>query len=228
MSAMLDVRGLCSSIGDAPKLEDIALTLHAGELVVVLGANGAGKSSLLNVLAGRYRCSAGEIHLQDQRIDTAPMRKIVAAGMALAPQDYPIFASMTVADNLGLSAHAADANLFALFPNLANKKDQLAGRLSGGERQMLSMAQALLTRPRVLLLDEPSSGLAPMVTQQVFQVVRRLVEQGMSVLMVEQNAKAALALAQRAYVLEHGRVVLEGAAADIAANDHVRKAYLGL
>ena len=227
-TTLFAVRNLSSSIADAPKLHDISLAVGRGELVVVLGANGAGKSSLLGVLANQYPASRGEVLLENQSLLGLPVHKVVAAGLVMAPQNHPIFESLTVSDNLSLGRRRPDAKLFELFPNLEAKRTQLAGRLSGGERQMLSMAQALMTEPKLLLLDEPSSGLAPKVTQQVFRAVKSLVAQGMSVLMVEQNAKAALTIADRAYVMEHGRVVLEGRASDIAANDHVRQAYLGL
>ena len=157
-----------------------------------------------------------------------PSHRVAKGGLALAPQDHPVFESLTVMECLTLQSGDGVDEIFNLFPNLAAKRTQRAGRLSGGERQMLSMAQSLMLKPKVCLLDEPSSGLAPMIVHEVFEAIRKLVAKGLTVLMVEQNATAALRLAHRAYVMEHGRITLEGSASEVAANDHVRKAYLGL
>lgn len=225
---MLSVQSVSSHLGGGLKLADVSLAVARGQLVSILGANGAGKSTLLGVISGQFAPSAGRIVIDGQDITGQPAHRVVRAGIALAPQNHPIFDSMTVEENLALGEAEAGAEIYDMFPNLRVKRSQRAGRLSGGERQMLSMAQALLTRPKLCMLDEPSSGLAPLIVHQVFEAIRRLVDAGTTVLMVEQNARAALDLADFAYVMEQGRVVLSGAARDISTNDHVRRAYLGL
>lgn len=224
----LSVKDVSSRYGGGLKLSGITLKVRAGELVAILGANGAGKSTLLGVIAGLFRPSSGTIMLGRRDITGMPAHRVVKEGIALVPQNHPIFESMTVAENLAIGSAPAGDETFSLFPNLAAKRKQRAGTLSGGERQMLSMAQAFLTRPKVYLLDEPSSGLAPRIVREVFDAVRRLVGAGLTVLMVEQNARVALELADRAYVMEQGRIALEGNSRDISSNDHVRRAYLGL
>lgn len=225
---VLSVRNVSSRYRGGLKLSGITLDVRAGELVSILGANGAGKSTLLGVIAGLFRPASGTIMLGSHDITGMPAHRVVKAGIALVPQNHPIFESMTVAENLAIGTVEAGEETFSIFPNLAVKRNQRAGMLSGGERQMLSMAQAFLTKPKIYLLDEPSSGLAPRIVRQIFDVVRQLVGAGLTVLMVEQNARAALELADRAYVMEQGRIALEGDARDISANDHVRRAYLGL
>lgn len=225
---LLAVKNVSTRIGGGLKLDDVSLEVRRGELVCILGANGAGKTSLLGAIAGLWRPTSGSILLEGKPISGLSPHRVVQAGIALAPQNHPIFDSLTVDENLGLGRKQPDATLFRLFPNLASKRRQRAGRLSGGERQMLSMAQVLMTEPKLCLLDEPSSGLAPLIFHQVFAAVRELADSGLTVLMVEQNASAALRLADRAYVMEHGRLTLEGPAKEIADNGHVRRAYLGL
>jgi branched-chain amino acid transport system ATP-binding protein len=226
--AMLSVQSVSSRFGGGLKLNDVSLTVARGQLVSILGANGAGKSTLLGVISGQYAPSTGRVVIDGQDITGQPAYRVVRAGIALAPQNHPIFDSLSVDENLALGVTPADAAIFEMFPNLQAKRGQRAGRLSGGERQMLSMAQALLTKPKLCMFDEPSSGLAPLIVHQVFTAIRRLADSGTTVLMVEQNARAALELADHAYVMEQGRIVLEGPARQISANDHVRRAYLGL
>jgi branched-chain amino acid transport system ATP-binding protein len=228
MSTILSVENISSRFGGGLKLSCVSLDVKKGEFVSILGANGAGKSTLLGVISGLFGPTSGRIMLCEENITGRPPHRVVKAGVALAPQNHPIFETMTVYENLAVGGTAPGAEIFDLFPNLAEKRTQSAGRLSGGERQMLSMAQALLTKPKICLFDEPSSGLAPKIVQQVFTTIRRLVDNGLTVLMVEQNAKTALEISDRAYVMEQGRIVLEGASRDIAVNDHVRRAYLGL
>jgi branched-chain amino acid transport system ATP-binding protein len=225
---MLTVQSVSSHFGGGLKLNDVSLTVARGQLVSILGANGAGKSTLLGVISGQFAPSKGRVVIDGRDITGHPAHRVVRAGIALAPQNHPIFDSLSVDENLALGVTQADAAIFEMFPNLRAKRGQRAGRLSGGERQMLSMAQALLTRPKLCMFDEPSSGLAPLIVHQVFNAIRRLADNGTTVLMVEQNARAALELADHAYVMEQGRVVLEGPARQISANDHVRRAYLGL
>jgi branched-chain amino acid transport system ATP-binding protein len=226
--ALLSVQSVSSRFGGGLKLNDVSLTVARGQLVSILGANGASKSTLLGVISGQYVPSTGRVVIDGQDITGQPAHRVVRAGIALAPQNHPIFDSLSVDENLALGVTPADAAIFAMFPNLQAKRGQRAGRLSGGERQMLSMAQALLTKPKLCMFDEPSSGLAPLIVHQVFTAIRRLADSGTTVLMVEQNARAALELADHAYVMEQGRIVLEGPARQISANDHVRRAYLGL
>jgi branched-chain amino acid transport system ATP-binding protein len=228
MATVLSVKDLSTRHGGGLKLAGVSLEVAEGELVCILGANGAGKTSLLNTIAGVHRPMLGAIEFLGRDIGGVPAHRVAQRGLVLAPQNHPVFESLTVLECLTMQAARGLDEIFALFPNLAAKRRQRAGRLSGGERQMLSMAQSLMLRPTLCLLDEPSSGLAPMIVHEVFAAIRKLVAQGLTVLMVEQNATAALKLAHRAYVMEHGRITLEGDAASVAADDHVRKAYLGL
>lgn len=225
---ILAVRNLASRLGGGLKLVDVSLEVRRGEMVAIFGANGAGKSTLLGLIAGLFAPSSGSILLQGRDITGMPAHRIVRQGIALAPQNYPIFESLTVEENLSIGATVADELIFSIFLHLAARRTARAGQLSGGERQMLSMAQAMLTRPKVFLLDEPSSGLAPKIVHQVFETTKRLVSAGATVLMVEQNARAALTMSDRVYVMERGRIVLEGPSDKISADHHVRRAYLGL
>jgi branched-chain amino acid transport system ATP-binding protein len=225
---MLSVEAVSSRFGGGLKLANVSLSVARGQLVSILGANGAGKSTLLGVISGQFSPSTGRVVIDGQDVTDRPAHQVVKAGIALAPQNHPIFESMTVDENLALGAVEAGTEIFEIFPNLRQKRNQRAGRLSGGERQMLSMVQALLTQPKLCMFDEPSSGLAPLIVHQVFLAIRRLADSGTTVLMVEQNARAALDLADHAYVMERGRIVLEGPASEISADDRVRRAYLGL
>jgi branched-chain amino acid transport system ATP-binding protein len=225
---MLSVQAVSSSFNGALKLSELSLTVERGQLVSILGANGAGKSTLLGIISGEFTPSAGRVVVDGEDVTGRPAHRVLQAGIALAPQNHPIFESMTVEDNLSLGRARAGDAMYDMFPNLRLKRAQRAGRLSGGERQMLSMAQVLLTKPKLCMFDEPSSGLAPLIVQQVFAAIRRLVDGGTTVLMVEQNARAALAMADYAYVMEQGRITLHGRASEISADDHVRRAYLGL
>jgi branched-chain amino acid transport system ATP-binding protein len=225
---MLSVQSVSSNFKGALKLSEVSLTVERGQLVSILGANGAGKSTLLGVIAGEFAPSAGRVLIDGEDVSGWPAHRVLKAGIALAPQNHPIFESMTVEENLALGPARAGDEIYDMFPNLRTKRAQRAGRLSGGERQMLSMAQALLAKPKLCMFDEPSSGLAPLIVHQVFEAIRRLADGGTTVLMVEQNARAALAMADYAYVMEQGRIALRGRAREISADDHVRRAYLGL
>jgi branched-chain amino acid transport system ATP-binding protein len=224
----LSVRNLTSRVGQGIKLFDVSLEVREKELVAILGANGAGKSTLLNVIAGRFKPTSGSVRLGERDITGMRAHEVVKNGLVLAPQNHPIFESLTVDENLGIGSIRLDPGIFDAFPNLKQKRHLRAGLLSGGERQMLSMAQALLTKPKVYLLDEPSSGLAPKIVHLVFEATKQLVKAGSTVLMVEQNARAALVMSDRVYVMERGRIVLEGASSELSENDHIRRAYLGL
>lgn len=210
------------------------LEVAPGEVVALLGANGAGKTTTLRAVSGLVRAAAGEVRLGDQRLDRLAPHEVVAAGVAHVPEGRRVFGSMSVRDNLEVGGYTRPAQLqpaldrvLDLLPVLAARRDQLAGTLSGGEQQLLALGRALMSAPRVLLLDEPSTGLAPRAVDAVLQVVSGLAADGVAVLLVEQDAELALGLAARAYVLETGRVVASGAAADLREDVAVREAYLG-
>jgi branched-chain amino acid transport system ATP-binding protein len=233
--SLLEVRDLVTAYGSVKALHGISFRVDEGEIVALLGANGAGKTTALRTISGLLRPRSGEVRFADERIDTRPAHEIVRLGLTHVPEGRWIFTLMTVDENLRLGAYAkthlprdALERVFMLFPRLAERRGQLAGTLSGGEQQMLAMARALMTRPRLLLLDEPSMGLAPVLVRAIFQTVARINREGTTVLLVEQNANAALRLAQRAYVLENGRIALEGLGTELAKNEAVRRAYLGV
>jgi branched-chain amino acid transport system ATP-binding protein len=238
VSALLEVAGLCVAYGRIEAVRGIDLRVEQGELVGVIGSNGAGKTSLMRALAGVVRPAAGRILFAGADITGAPSHRIVAAGFALVPEGRQVFADQTVQDNLLLGAYhrigrdragveADFARVFDLFPRLAERRNQLAGTLSGGEQQMLAIARGLLARPRLLAIDELSLGLAPRVLDQLFPVLTALNRDGLSILLVEQLASHALALTMRTYVMEQGRVLLEGRSADLARDPRVLTAYLG-
>jgi branched-chain amino acid transport system ATP-binding protein len=222
--------------GKRRALDEVSLTVGAGEIVTLLGANGSGKSTTLRTISGLVRPSAGRVVLDGRDITRAAPDAIVTAGVGHVPEGREIFPEFTVHENLLVGGHTAPRaaiveateRAFTLFPVLGQRARQLAGTLSGGEQQMLAIARALMIRPRLLLLDEPSLGLSPRLTREIFGVIARLNREGATILLVEQNARRALALASRAYVLETGRVVVSGAARDLAADPRIRAAYLGL
>ncbi len=233
---MLSVRSLQLGYGAIVAVRGIDLDVGTGELVTVIGANGAGKTTSLNGIAGALPVRAGSIVFDGEDITRLPVHERVRRGMSLVPEGRGIFARLTVAENLDMGAYlrrdaaGVRADLersYALFPRLAERRRQLAGTLSGGEQQMLAIARALMGRPRLLLLDEPSMGLAPLVTRLIFDTIRSISAERVSILLIEQNARAALELAARAYVLESGRVTLAGPSAAILSSDGVRRAYLG-
>ncbi|MDR1249895.1 MAG: ABC transporter ATP-binding protein [Treponema sp.] len=233
--ALLSVRDLWVSYGSAPALRGMSLELRRGEIVALAGSNGAGKTTLLETIIGVRKPSSGAVVFDGVDITGSPADRNVRRGITLAPEGRGVFASMTVMDNLLLGAHhdlkAADQKLafvFRVFPVLAERKKQLAGALSGGERQMLALARALMSSPRLILVDEPSIGLAPIMVKVIFDILVALNREGYSILLAEQNARRALQCAHRAYVLENGRVVREGRAADLLLDPAVREAYLGV
>jgi branched-chain amino acid transport system ATP-binding protein len=234
--AMLEVRDVHAYYGNIHALKGVSLTVDAGEIVTLLGANGAGKSTTLNTICGLLKPRSGEILLEWQAIHTLPAHEIVGLGVAQSPEGRRIFARLTVQENLEMGAFLRDdrpgirqdmEHVFSLFPRLKERRKQLGGTLSGGEQQMLAMGRALMAHPRLLLLDEPSMGLAPLLVEEIFRVVQHLNAEGTTILLVEQNALMALSVAHRGYVLETGRVVLEGTAAELRENPEVRRAYLG-
>ena len=234
---LLEVAGLSSAYGPVRAIHQADLTVQAGELVAMVGGNGAGKTTLLHTLSGLHPASGGAIHFAGQDITRWSPHRIVAAGICQVPEGRQVFAPLSVEDNLKLGAYRQrrDAawvrqtmdHVYALFPILAERRQQLAGSLSGGQQQMLAIGRALLGRPRLLLLDEPSMGLAPLLVEEIFRVIVELNAQGVAILLVEQNARAALAIAQRGYILETGRISKTAPAADLLADDAVRRAYLG-
>jgi branched-chain amino acid transport system ATP-binding protein len=233
---MLDVAALTSRYGRIPALAGISLGVRRGELVALVGANGAGKTTLLRVLSGVLPASGGSVRFDGADITRMPARRRVQLGIVQVPEGRQVFAAMTVDDNLRLGAfvrprHEIAQGLertYALFPALASMRRQAAGTLSGGQQQMLAIGRALMGRPRLLLLDEPSMGLAPRLVAQIFGVIRALKEAATTILLVDQNAQAALAVADHAYVMETGRIALEGRGDALLANERVRQAYLGL
>jgi branched-chain amino acid transport system ATP-binding protein len=233
---MLAVRAMAIGYGSIVAVRGVDLDVGASELVAVIGANGAGKTTSLRGIVGALPVRGGSIRFEGEDITRLPVHERVRRGMSLVPEGRGIFARLTVAENLDMGAYlrrdaagvrADIERSYALFPRLGERRSQLAGTLSGGEQQMLAIARALMARPRLLLLDEPSMGLAPLVTQRIFDTIRAISAERVSILLVEQNARAALELAGRAYVMEAGRVVLAGAAQDLLASDGVRQAYLG-
>ncbi|MDQ4070591.1 MAG: ABC transporter ATP-binding protein [Actinomycetota bacterium] len=235
MAALLEVRDLRVAYGQIEAVQGIGFEVDAGRVVALIGSNGAGKTTTLRTLSGLQRAKAGEIRFDGERIDRLPAHEIVARGVAHAPEGRRLFGRMTVRENLDLGAYrrsdgeveADVAMVYDLFPILAERRGQAAGTLSGGEQQMLAIGRALMSRPRLLMLDEPSMGLSPLVMGTIFATLGELKERGTTLLLVEQNAQAALALADQGHVLETGRIVLSGTAADLLRDEGVRKAYLG-
>ena len=234
--ALLELRDVHTYYGNIHALKGISLTVDDGEIVTLIGANGAGKSTTLKTVSGLLRPRQGEILFDGQRIDGTPPHGIVAKGICQAPEGRRIFPRMTVRENLEMGAyHRNDRDgirrdmdrVFELFPRLQERIKQEAGTMSGGEQQMLAIGRALMSSPKLLLLDEPSMGLAPVLVERIFDIIKEINQQGTTILLVEQNARKALQVADRAYVLETGRVVLTGPAAALAANPDVERAYLG-
>jgi branched-chain amino acid transport system ATP-binding protein len=232
---MLQVRGLKVSYGDLPALWDVAFEVRAGELVAMIGPNGAGKTTTLKAVLGLVRCQAGEITFQERLIHHQPPHRRVRLGLALVPEGRHVFPYMTVQENLELGASRARGEgvqalerSYALFPILAERRQQLAGTLSGGQQQMLAIGRALMSSPRLLMLDEPSLGLAPLVVDHLYEKIHELKAVGLTILLVEQQVYGALELADRAYVLETGRMVREGRGADLLADDYIQRTYLAL
>ena len=232
---MLDVKDINVYYGAIHAVRSVNLTVNAGEIVSIIGANGAGKSTILKTLVGLLRSKTGDIVFEGQSIAKLSPAGIVQQGIALVPEGRRVFPRMSVEDNLLLGAYARkdkevsrDINrIYEMFPRLAERKKQNAGTLSGGEQQMLATGRGMMSRPRLLLLDEPSMGLAPLLVHQIFETILDINEQGTTILLVEQNAHMALSIADRGYVLETGEVVLTGEAEELIDNDEVRCAYLG-
>ena len=234
---LLSVEELSARYGPVEVLHQVSLQIKTGELVAIVGANGAGKTTLLRSLSGLHRCQAGKIIFDNTNITTMPAHSIVHAGMCHAPEGRQVFAPLSVDDNLRLGAYTLRKEsewvesemerIYSLFPILKEKHQQEAGTLSGGQQQMLAIGRALLGRPKLLLLDEPSMGLAPLLVEDIFRIIQELNTKGVTILLVEQNARMALAVADRGYVLETGRMITTAPAKELLNDEAVRKAYLG-
>ena len=231
---MLTVNDINVYYGNIHALKGISLEVHEDEIVALIGANGAGKSTTLKTISGLMHSKTGSITLMKEDITHAEAHKLVSKGLAHVPEGRRIFLHMTVLENLEMGAYTQPgyvkegiADVFERFPRLKHRKNQIAGTLSGGEQQMLAMGRALMSKPKLLMLDEPSMGLAPMLVQQIFDIIKELHDAGTTILLVEQNAEMALKIADRAYVLESGRITLSGTGAELAQSDSVKKAYLG-
>lgn len=236
MAAMLEMKDVNVFYGNIHAIKDVNLSVNQGEIVTLIGANGAGKSTTLRTISGLLKPKSGEIFFEGQPIGGQPVQNIVKAGISQVPEGRRIFANMTVLENLELGAYtrsdkdgiAADMEVvFGRFPRLKERLQQEAGTLSGGEQQMLAMGRALMSRPKLLLLDEPSMGLAPILIKEIFSIISDINATGTTILLVEQNANMALKVAHRAYVLETGRITLSGDADELASSEAIRKAYLG-
>ena len=234
---MLEVRNIKVSYGAAPAVMDASLAVEAGGLVVVVGPNGAGKTTLINALAGLHPVAAGSITVDGRPLEGVPAHRYCEHGIALVPEGRRLFTGLTVRENLELGAYRAAARarraeslaeVCSIFPVLEERLAAAAGTLSGGQQQMLAIGRALMARPRLLLLDEPSLGLAPAIVLELFRVIRAVNAGGVAVLLVEQNVAAALEIARRAYVLEEGRIVAEGEPRELTSQPHIQRAYLGL
>jgi branched-chain amino acid transport system ATP-binding protein len=233
---MLSIKGVDAYYGHLQALWDVSLEVNEGELVALVGPNGAGKTTTLRVITGLLKPASGSVHFNDQCLDREEAHKIVELGIAQVPEGRRLFTGMSVLENLELGAFTPKARrvkdrtlhwVYGIFPRLEERKNQRAGTLSGGERQMLAIGRALMSKPKLLLLDEPSFGLAPILVEQIFEMTTEINKQGVTVLLVEQNIRAALELASRAYVIENGRVVGQGVHEDLLSFECVRSAYLG-
>ena len=235
MGLLLEAKDLNVYYGSIHAIKGISFDVNEGEIVTLIGANGAGKSTTLNTIAGLNRTRTGDIIFQGESIAHVPAHKIVYKGLSMVPEGRRIFLQMTVEENLEMGAFSqsnstiasSKEEVFELFPRLKERRKQIGGTLSGGEQQMLAMGRALMANPKVIMLDEPSMGLAPILVEQIFEIIKNLHKSGKTILLVEQNAQAALSVADRAYVLETGKIVMSGTGAELLASPEIKKAYLG-
>jgi branched-chain amino acid transport system ATP-binding protein len=234
---MLQLSGVCAGYGSFQALFGVSLEVRAGEAVAVIGPNGAGKTTLLRAISKLIELSAGEVTMQGRSLKQVPAHEVIAHGISQVPENRRLFARLTVEDNLRMGAFMPRARaqfgerlkfVYSLFPRMQERRAQLAGTLSGGEQQMCAIGRALMSGPKLLLLDEPSAGLAPVVVQSIMELVKRICAEGYTVLIVEQNIRQVLKVVDRAYLLETGRIKSSGASAELLASDGIRKAYLGL
>ena len=234
--AMLEVKDLEVYYGVIQAIKGVSFQVNQGEVIALIGANGAGKTTILHTVTGLLSPKRGSVVFEGKEITKVPAHKIVSMGMAHVPEGRRVFAELSVYENLKMGAYTRKdkkeieeslANVYKRFPRLEERKNQMAGTLSGGEQQMLAMGRALMSKPKIILMDEPSMGLSPIMVNEIFDIIRAVSESGTTVLLVEQNAKKALSIADRAYVLETGNIVLEGKAEDLLEDDSIKKAYLG-
>ena len=234
--AMLEVKDLEVYYGVIQAIKGVSFQVNQGEVIALIGANGAGKTTILHTVTGLLSPKRGSVVFEGKEITKVPAHKIVSMGMAHVPEGRRVFAELSVYENLKMGAYTRKdkkeieerlATVYKRFPRLEERKNQMAGTLSGGEQQMLAMGRALMSKPKIILMDEPSMGLSPIMVNEIFDIIRAVSESGTTVLLVEQNAKKALSIADRAYVLETGNIVLEGKAEDLLENDSIKKAYLG-
>ena len=233
---LLELKGVDTHYGPIQVLRNVDMVVYPGEMVCLLGGNASGKSTTLKTILGIVRLSAGELWYRGERIDNVSTADRIARGMAVVPENRRIFPKLTVLENLDMGAYLRDDKdgiqedldyVFTLFPRLGERLDQLAGTMSGGEQQMLAMGRALMSRPKLILMDEPSMGLAPLFVERIFEIIKQVNDRGVSVFVVEQNANIALSIADRGYVLQTGEVVLQGAARDLLRDEGMKRAYLG-
>lgn len=232
---MLKVENINVHYGVINAIKNVSFEVNKGEIVALIGANGAGKTSIMHAISGLIKTSSGSITFLDQDITKLPAHKVISLGLAQVPEGRRIFAQLTVQENLEMGAYLRTDNkveedlakVYQRFPRLSERKKQLAGTLSGGEQQMLAMGRALMSKPKLLLLDEPSMGLSPILVNEIFNIIKEINKEGVTVLLVEQNANKALSIANRAYVLETGNITVSGDAKDVANNPKVKEAYLG-
>lgn len=234
MAEILNIENINVYYGQIHALKDVSLKVNEGEIVALIGANGAGKTTTLRTISGLLRSKTGSIKLMGNDISHTEAHKLVSMGVAHVPEGRHVFLQMTVQENLEMGAYTNSANLkegledvYERFPRLKHRMNQIAGTLSGGEQQMLAMGRALMSKPKLMMLDEPSMGLAPILVQQIFDIVKELNKAGTTILLVEQNAEMALEIADRAYVLETGKIKLSGTGKELAQSDEIKKAYLG-
>lgn len=234
--SMLKIEDLHVSYGMIQAIKGVSFEVNEGEVISLIGANGAGKTTILHTITGLIKPKSGSVQFEGKEITTTPAHKIVAAGMAHVPEGRRVFSELSVYDNLRMGAYTRkDKNeiaetlemVYTRFPRLKERKKQIAGTLSGGEQQMLAMGRALMSKPKIILMDEPSMGLSPLFVNEVFEIIKEISASGTTVLLVEQNAKKALSISDRAYVLETGKIALTGKASDLINDDKIRKAYLG-
>jgi len=234
---MLELRNVNAHYGKVQALWDISLEVKDAEIVALVGSNGAGKTTLVNIISGLLHPTSGSVYFLDERIDNLPSHSIVGLGISHVPQGGKVFPDMTVRENLEMGAYPIHAwkqkdetieQVYQVFPRLKERERQLARTLSGGEHQMLAIGRALMSNPKLCLFDEPSYGLAPLLVTEMFRIIQRLRDRGITIFLIEQNVRRALEIADRAYVFENGRLCIEGDCAELLQSDHVRKAYMGL
>lgn len=236
--SLLEIKDLNVHYGAIHAIHDVSLTVNEGEIVTLIGANGAGKTTILHTISGLHKATSGSVTMEGHDLIKTEPSKIITLGMAHVPEGRHVFAQMTVEENLEMGAFIFSKNkagisssikdVYERFPRLRERRRQLAGTLSGGEQQMLAVGRALMAKPKILLMDEPSMGLSPILVKEIFKIIEEVHKQGITILLVEQNAKMALSIADKAYVLETGRIKMSGDAKELMSNDDVRKAYLGV